>query len=71
VGAYAIVQTNSDGSWSWKPLLFDNPVEKVETMLNFMTKNGIIPECEYGPCRMPATVTVRPTLLLLVCAQVL
>ena len=40
------MQTNSDGSWAWKPLLFDNPVEKVAVMLKYMKDNGIVPECE-------------------------
>ena len=32
--------------WAWKPLLFDNPVDKVKTMLDAMTRLGVVPEFE-------------------------
>ena len=28
-------------------MLFDNPVSKVQTMLEAMNERGVVPECEY------------------------
>ena len=32
--------------WAWPPMLFDNPVPKVEAFAGHMKRLGIIPECE-------------------------
>ncbi len=45
-GSLNYLKTRSDGSWAWKPMLFDNPIEKIEKFLTVMHTNGIVPECE-------------------------
>jgi uncharacterized protein (DUF849 family) len=45
-GSLNYLKTRSDGRWAWPPLLFDNPVEKVEKVLAAMNQLGVVPECE-------------------------
>ncbi len=45
-GSLNYLKARSDGRWAWPPLLFDNPVEKIEKVLAAMTELGIVPECE-------------------------
>jgi 3-keto-5-aminohexanoate cleavage enzyme len=45
-GSLNYLKVKSDGRWAWPPLLFDNPVEKVEAYLRKMKALGIVPECE-------------------------
>ncbi|MFU8804529.1 MAG: 3-keto-5-aminohexanoate cleavage protein [Bradymonadaceae bacterium] len=45
-GSLNYLKTRSNGEWAWPPLLFDNPVEKIERFLGVMYSNDIIPECE-------------------------
>lgn len=45
-GSLNYLKLRSNGTWAWAPMLFDNPVEKVEAMLAVMKKEGIRPECE-------------------------
>ncbi len=45
-GSLNYLKIRKDGSWAWPPLLFDNPVEKVNRFLEVMTKHGIVPELE-------------------------
>ncbi|PKL77025.1 MAG: 3-keto-5-aminohexanoate cleavage protein [Candidatus Melainabacteria bacterium HGW-Melainabacteria-1] len=45
-GSLNYLKTRSDGSWAWKPMLFDNPIEKIEAFLKVMHAIGIVPECE-------------------------
>ena len=45
-GSLNYLKTRTDGSWAWKPALFDNPVEKIQAYLNVMNRLGIVPECE-------------------------
>jgi len=45
-GSLNYLKARSNGSWAWPPLLFDNPVDKVERMLEAMESSGVIPECE-------------------------
>jgi uncharacterized protein (DUF849 family) len=45
-GSLNYLKANSDGTWAWPPMLFDNPVPKVKTMIDAMTERNIIPECE-------------------------
>ena len=35
-----------NGDWKWPPMLFKNPVDKIEKFLEVMYANDIIPECE-------------------------
>ena len=45
-GSLNYLKLRRDGSWAWPPLLFDNPVEKVNAFLNVMKANSIVPEFE-------------------------
>ncbi len=45
-GSLNYLKVRSSGDWAWPPLLFDNPVEKIQKYLQVMYENGIHPECE-------------------------
>ena len=45
-GSLNYLKIRKDGTWAWPPILFDNPVEKVQRFLDVMTANNIIPEFE-------------------------
>ncbi len=45
-GSLNYLKIRRDGSWAWPPLLFDNPVEKIEAMTKAMREAGTRPECE-------------------------
>ena len=45
-GSLNYLKATSAGEWAWKPLLFDNPVDKIAAYLKVMHENGITPECE-------------------------
>ena len=45
-GSLNYLKVRSNGQWAWPPLLFDNPVSKIERFLKVMKKEGIVPECE-------------------------
>jgi uncharacterized protein (DUF849 family) len=45
-GSLNYLKLRQDGTWAWPPMVFDNPVEKVQSFLEVMTKNGIVPEFE-------------------------
>lgn len=45
-GSLNYLKVRSDGSWAWKPMLFDNPVDKVQAFLEVMTETGALPEFE-------------------------
>jgi 3-keto-5-aminohexanoate cleavage enzyme len=45
-GSLNYLKVRSDGSWAWRPMLFDNPVEKVEAFLAAMAETGTLPEFE-------------------------
>lgn len=45
-GSLNYLKTRKDGSWAWKPILFDNPVEKVQAFLDVMKASGSLPEFE-------------------------
>ena len=45
-GSLNYLKTRSNGAWAWPPMLFDNPVAKVEAFINAMRADGIVPECE-------------------------
>jgi len=45
-GSLNYLKTKSDGQWAWPPLLFDNPVEKIQKFLAVMEENHIVPEYE-------------------------
>jgi 3-keto-5-aminohexanoate cleavage enzyme len=45
-GSLNYLKTRRDGSWAWPPLVFDNPVSKIETMLTAMKSTETVPEFE-------------------------
>jgi len=45
-GSLNYLKTRRDGSWAWPPMLFDNPVSKVEKFLKVMNETGSKPEFE-------------------------
>lgn len=45
-GTLNYLKTRRDGSWAWPPMVFDNPVEKVQAMLEVMAQTGSRPEFE-------------------------
>lgn len=45
-GSLNYLKAKSDGTWAWPPMLFDNPVPKVEAFLRAMKECGTVPEFE-------------------------
>ena len=45
-GSLNYLKIRKDGQWAWPPMLFDNPVEKVQKFLDVMAANKTIPEFE-------------------------
>jgi len=45
-GSLNYLRTRKNGDWAWPPMLFDNPVDKVSTMIQAMRERDIVPECE-------------------------
>ncbi len=45
-GSLNYLRTRRNGQWAWPPILFDNPVEKIQAYLSVMDEEGIVPECE-------------------------
>jgi len=45
-GSLNYLKTRKDGDWAWPPMVFDNPVDKVQTMLDAMRRTTTLPEFE-------------------------
>jgi 3-keto-5-aminohexanoate cleavage enzyme len=45
-GTLNYLKIKKDGNWAWPPMVFDNPVEKVKTMLDAMAETNTVPEFE-------------------------
>ncbi len=45
-GTLNYLKLRDDGQWAWAPMVFDNPVEKVKTMLDAMAETDTRPEFE-------------------------
>jgi uncharacterized protein (DUF849 family) len=45
-GSLNYLKLRSNNDWAWPPMLFDNPVSKIEAFAQVMKANGIVPECE-------------------------
>ena len=45
-GSLNYLKLKSNNDWAWPPMLFDNPVDKIEGFVEVMKKHGIVPECE-------------------------
>lgn len=45
-GSLNYLKVRRNGQWAWPPMLFDNPVSKVERFLKVMAETGAMPEFE-------------------------
>jgi 3-keto-5-aminohexanoate cleavage enzyme len=45
-GTLNYLKTTSKGAWAWPPMVFSNPVDKIETMFQAMDRLNIKAECE-------------------------
>ncbi len=45
-GTLNYLKTRRSGEWAWPPMVFDNPVEKVEKFIAVMRETGCLPEFE-------------------------
>jgi 3-keto-5-aminohexanoate cleavage enzyme len=45
-GSLNYLKLRSNNEWAWPPLLFDNPVPKIEAFVEVMKRHQIVPECE-------------------------
>lgn len=45
-GSLNYLKLRRNGQWAWPPMLFDNPVAKIERFLAAMAEVGAVPECE-------------------------
>jgi uncharacterized protein (DUF849 family) len=45
-GSLNYLKLRRNGEWAWPPLLFANPVDKIEKMVDVMKAHGTVPECE-------------------------
>lgn len=45
-GSLNYLKVRSNGSWAWKPMLFENPVEKIEELLDVLKASNTRPEFE-------------------------
>jgi 3-keto-5-aminohexanoate cleavage enzyme len=45
-GSLNYLKVKADGSWAWKPLMFDNPPDKVKDFIDAMASVGCLPEFE-------------------------
>ena len=45
-GSLNYLKLRANTEWAWPPMLFDNPVEKIEAFAQAMKRLGIVPECE-------------------------
>jgi len=45
-GSLNYLKLRRNDQWAWPPLLFDNPVDKIEKFAEVMKANNVVPECE-------------------------
>ncbi len=45
-GTINYLKLKRDGTWAWPPMVFDNPVEKVQAFLDAMAASDVVPEFE-------------------------
>lgn len=45
-GSLNYLKARSNGQWAWPPMMFDNPVPKVQNFLDVMKDTGAVPEFE-------------------------
>ena len=57
-GSLNYLKVRADGAWAWPPMLFDNPVEKIQDYLDAMRGRSAVPNsnvstsasCAASPC---------------------
>ena len=57
-GSLNYLKARSNGQWAWPPMLFDNPVEKVQRFLDAMKEHGAAPEFECFDVGIVRSVTM-------------
>ncbi len=45
-GSLNYLKLTSKNEWAWPPMLFDNPIDKIQGYLDVMDEFNIVPECE-------------------------
>lgn len=45
-GSLNYLKLRANGTWAWPPMLFDNPVHKIQGFIDAMQETGTVPECE-------------------------
>jgi uncharacterized protein (DUF849 family) len=45
-GSLNYLKLRKGGEWAWPPMLFDNPVDKIDRFVEVMKRHRILPECE-------------------------
>jgi len=45
-GSLNYLKLTNENQWAWPPMLFDNPVDKIQKYLDVMHENNVVPECE-------------------------
>ena len=45
-GSLNYLKARSNGQWAWPPMIFDNPVSKIQKFLDVMGETGAVPEFE-------------------------
>jgi uncharacterized protein (DUF849 family) len=45
-GSLNYLKLRSNNDWAWPPILFDNPVAKIDAFAKVMKQHGIVAECE-------------------------
>ncbi len=45
-GSLNYLKLTNKNEWAWPPMLFDNPVNKIQQYLDVMDEHNIVPECE-------------------------
>jgi len=45
-GSLNYLKLRRNDEWAWPPMVFDNPVDKVEKFADAMKAQGVVPECE-------------------------
>ncbi len=45
-GTLNYLKLRGNGEWAWPPMLFDNPVPKIERFIEVMDRLDVLPECE-------------------------
>ena len=57
-GSLNYLKIKEDGSWAWPPMVFDNPVAKVQQFLDVMQETGTHPEFECFDVGIVRSVTM-------------